>query len=70
MAEAAEVGLLRIVEAATVLTEDGLDACFYFGMAFRRKLGEIGRLLLRGKLAGWIGKTPVKVRGRYFSTLS
>jgi len=45
IAKSAEVGLLRLVEAATVLTEDGLDASFYFSMALRRKLREVRRLL-------------------------
>ena len=65
MAKAPEVGLLGIVKAATVLTEDGLDARFDFGMTFGGKLWEIGGLLLRGEPAGWIERAPAKVRGCY-----
>ncbi len=60
---------MRIGEAAAVLREDGLDARFDFGMAFGRKLGEVRGLLLRGELAGSIGKAPAKVRGRYICML-
>jgi len=64
MAEPAQIGFLRIAEAATVLTENGLDARFDFGMAFRRKLWKIDGLLLRAEPARWIGKAPAKIRAR------
>jgi len=38
-AKSAKVGLLRVGEAAAVLVENGLNARFDFGVAFRRKLG-------------------------------
>ena len=65
MAEPAEIDFLRVGEAASVLTQDGLDAGFDFGMAFGGKLGEICGLLIQREPAGWIGKAPATVGGRY-----